>query len=304
MPYGSAMTDVWSLGILLLNMVTAQNPWKHAHPNENAFMIYQREPKAFLGRMFPISEELQASICWALELNAVKRCTVQEFCRSVLSCERLHQPCTNAVPVACDPITSNKTLQVNTQVAQQNTVTADAVSCREENNIFVKGSVSASNQRAYEWSNQIDEQGDSGFESGDTYVGRNEMPMYNKLNSNICDVNDICAIFNHYYLDDEAFEISEIVPGQQGKSLEASVNHPHIVDKSQTLISANGIKKALFAKRSPLLNQATLKSNDFCCTSITIPNKKCRRNPRHQNPSKSFWRFDAVRDLFVRRQAS
>ncbi|KAI8058102.1 hypothetical protein BDF22DRAFT_22579 [Syncephalis plumigaleata] len=307
MPYGSAMADVWSLGILLLNMVTAQNPWKHAHPNENAFMLYQHEPRSFLGKMFPITDELQASVCWALELNAAKRCTVQEFCKSVLKCERLRRPCSNAVPVVCSRITSNKTLQVNVQVAQQNnTVTADAVTCREENNdMFVKNVANVSQQYAYEWPDQIDEQGDSGFESGDTYVEKHETPVYNKQpNTNACDVNDICAIFDNYYLDGETFEMSELVPAQQGKSLEPPAHYPSVVDKPQKLFSTNRIKKTLFSKRSPLLNHTALKSNAFCCASISISSKKRRRSPRHQNSSKGFWRFDAVRDLFVRRQAS
>ncbi|RKP26051.1 kinase-like domain-containing protein, partial [Syncephalis pseudoplumigaleata] len=89
LPYGSAMTDVWSLGILLLNMVTAQNPWRQAHPREDAFMYYQHEPKTFLAKLLPISGELQACVCRALELNVAKRCSVQELCLSVIECSRL-----------------------------------------------------------------------------------------------------------------------------------------------------------------------------------------------------------------------
>ncbi|KAI9593900.1 kinase-like domain-containing protein, partial [Syncephalis fuscata] len=92
MPYNSTKTDVWSLGILLLNMVTAQNPWRQAHPREDAFAYYQREPATFLAKLLPISEALQRCVCRALELDARKRCTIRELCHAVIECEQLRRP--------------------------------------------------------------------------------------------------------------------------------------------------------------------------------------------------------------------
>ncbi|RKP10728.1 kinase-like domain-containing protein, partial [Thamnocephalis sphaerospora] len=84
--YGSGPTDVWSLGILLLNIVTAQNPWRQAHPREEAFVYYQRDPHNFLARLLPITDALQRCVCRALELSVRHRCTVQELRSAVLDC--------------------------------------------------------------------------------------------------------------------------------------------------------------------------------------------------------------------------
>jgi serine/threonine protein kinase len=40
--------DIWSLGIILLNLATGRNPWKSATPGDPTFQAYLRDPMHFL----------------------------------------------------------------------------------------------------------------------------------------------------------------------------------------------------------------------------------------------------------------
>ncbi|CAA7264385.1 unnamed protein product [Cyclocybe aegerita] len=65
-PYSPMHNDIWSLGIILLNLVTGRNPWKSATPDDLTFQAYRRDPLHFLPTVLPISDELNHILIQAL----------------------------------------------------------------------------------------------------------------------------------------------------------------------------------------------------------------------------------------------
>ncbi|KAI0071289.1 kinase-like protein, partial [Panus rudis PR-1116 ss-1] len=56
--YSPAHSDLFSLGIILLNLITGRNPWKSASPTDPTFQAYCRDPHHFLMSVLPISQEV------------------------------------------------------------------------------------------------------------------------------------------------------------------------------------------------------------------------------------------------------
>ncbi|CAL1699426.1 unnamed protein product [Somion occarium] len=60
--YSPAHSDLFSLGIILLNLITGRNPWKSASPTDPTFQAYCREPQTFLMSVLPISREVNDAL--------------------------------------------------------------------------------------------------------------------------------------------------------------------------------------------------------------------------------------------------
>ncbi|KZT70300.1 kinase-like protein [Daedalea quercina L-15889] len=55
-PFLNAVSDVWSLGVILTNMITGRNPWTIACALEDpAYVSFTRDPDDYLRRMLPMS---------------------------------------------------------------------------------------------------------------------------------------------------------------------------------------------------------------------------------------------------------
>lgn len=70
--------DVWSLGIILLNLATGRNPWKSATLSDPTFQAYLRDPYGFLPTVLPISPELNNLLVRMLEVDWRDRLTISE----------------------------------------------------------------------------------------------------------------------------------------------------------------------------------------------------------------------------------
>jgi serine/threonine protein kinase len=67
-------SDIWSLGILLLILVTGRMPWRSANvQNDKEFATYVRRPSHFLSTQFPISQELRRLLLETLSLESRER---------------------------------------------------------------------------------------------------------------------------------------------------------------------------------------------------------------------------------------
>lgn len=85
--YASAPNDVWSLGVILVNLTCGRNPWKRASFEDSTFRAYMKDPK-FLRSILPISLELDSILKRIFEFNPAKRITIQELRELILRCPR------------------------------------------------------------------------------------------------------------------------------------------------------------------------------------------------------------------------
>ncbi|OCH86763.1 kinase-like protein, partial [Obba rivulosa] len=77
--YSPLFNDVWSLGIILLNLITGRNPWKSASADDVTFQAYLKDPLHFLPTVLPISEEVNRLLVRVLEVDWRRRMTLREM---------------------------------------------------------------------------------------------------------------------------------------------------------------------------------------------------------------------------------
>lgn len=85
--YLSAPNDVWSLGVVLVNLTCGRNPWKRASTEDATFRAYLRNP-AFLSSILPLSPELDGILRRIFERDPLKRITIPELRDLILRCPR------------------------------------------------------------------------------------------------------------------------------------------------------------------------------------------------------------------------
>ncbi|KAJ5657283.1 uncharacterized protein N7484_000932 [Penicillium longicatenatum] len=83
--YASAPNDVWSLGVILVNLTCGRNPWKRASTEDSTFRAYLKDP-FFLRTILPISNEVVTILSRIFECDPEKRITVQELRQLILEC--------------------------------------------------------------------------------------------------------------------------------------------------------------------------------------------------------------------------
>jgi serine/threonine protein kinase len=76
--YDAQISDVWSLGVVLANLVTGRAPWRRADRNDACFSAFMRDPM-FLRKVMPISMELCALLVRAWDPNPSTRITIPEM---------------------------------------------------------------------------------------------------------------------------------------------------------------------------------------------------------------------------------
>ncbi|ESK84444.1 serine threonine protein kinase [Moniliophthora roreri MCA 2997] len=81
--YSPMFNDIWSLGIILLNLATGRNPWKSASMSDPTFQAYLRDPLGFLPTVLPISQELNAVLVRMLEVDWRERMTLPELRQAI-----------------------------------------------------------------------------------------------------------------------------------------------------------------------------------------------------------------------------
>ncbi|KAG2182373.1 hypothetical protein INT43_007303 [Umbelopsis isabellina] len=84
-PYKSAPNDIWSLGVILINLTAGRNPWKQANVKDETFNTYLQDPD-FLLSILPITTELNEIVKRIFCVNPEKRIRLHELRRRIASC--------------------------------------------------------------------------------------------------------------------------------------------------------------------------------------------------------------------------
>ncbi|KIK66320.1 hypothetical protein GYMLUDRAFT_157706 [Collybiopsis luxurians FD-317 M1] len=77
--YSPMHNDIWSLGIILLNLVTGRRPWESASVSDTIFESYCRDPQNFLPTVLPISYEANDILVRMLAVDYRRRMTCPEL---------------------------------------------------------------------------------------------------------------------------------------------------------------------------------------------------------------------------------
>lgn len=107
--YLSGPNDVWSLGVILVNLTCGRNPWKQASVEDSTYRAYARNPD-FLKTILPLTDELNTILGRIFEQNPDHRISLAELRNRILACRRFTVP---AVPTVVDtpPVSPEPTLE-------------------------------------------------------------------------------------------------------------------------------------------------------------------------------------------------
>lgn len=98
--YYCAPNDVWSLGVILVNLTCGRNPWKQASHEDSTYRAYTRS-QGFLKTILPLSDELNDILGRVFTRNPDQRITLPELRARVVACNRFtDQPATMPTPPA------------------------------------------------------------------------------------------------------------------------------------------------------------------------------------------------------------
>jgi serine/threonine protein kinase len=100
--YATAPNDVWSLGVMLVNLTCGRNPWKKASPEDSTFRAFLKDPD-FLSTILPISPEMNSILRRVFECDPRRRISLQELRELIVACPRLTTTYYNTLPPSPPP---------------------------------------------------------------------------------------------------------------------------------------------------------------------------------------------------------
>ena len=83
--YACAPNDVWSLGVILVNLTCGRNPWKRASADDSTFSSFLQDSE-FLKTILPLSDELDSILRRVFECDPRRRITIPELRAMILRC--------------------------------------------------------------------------------------------------------------------------------------------------------------------------------------------------------------------------
>ncbi|EMC92932.1 hypothetical protein BAUCODRAFT_266997 [Baudoinia panamericana UAMH 10762] len=96
--YASAPNDIWSLGVILVNLTCGRNPWKRAAVDDATFKAFFRD-RNFLQSILPVSDELNFILQRIFEIDPRRRITLLELRDLIIRCPRLtNHPAATSLP--------------------------------------------------------------------------------------------------------------------------------------------------------------------------------------------------------------
>ncbi|KAM4067059.1 kinase [Hirsutella rhossiliensis] len=89
--YMCAPNDVWSLGVILVNLTCGRNPWKHALFQDSTYRAYARS-RDFLKTILPLSDELNDILARIFNPSPEHRITLPELRNRIMACSSFTVP--------------------------------------------------------------------------------------------------------------------------------------------------------------------------------------------------------------------
>lgn len=90
--YSTQKNDIWSLGVILVNLTAGRNPWKQATMKNSTFATYARNPRHFFRTILPcISEELERILLRIFCLDPARRISLPELRLYIQRCQSFVQ---------------------------------------------------------------------------------------------------------------------------------------------------------------------------------------------------------------------
>ncbi|RCI03568.1 hypothetical protein CU098_005515 [Rhizopus stolonifer] len=125
--YSTEKNDIWSLGVILINLVAGRNPWKQAHMRNATFAAYVRHPRHFFRKILPcISDELENILLRIFCLNPALRISLPELRFHILRCGSFIKPNLSSAhlkpPVSIRPFIQPKAPQMHCSESTAQTV--------------------------------------------------------------------------------------------------------------------------------------------------------------------------------------
>jgi serine/threonine protein kinase len=107
--YDSAINDVWSLGVILVNLTCGRNPWKRASPEDSTFKAFLQD-RNFLKTILPLSSELDTILQRVFEINPEKRVKIPELRSMIFQCQNFTPRIRTPPPAQKEPSTDVYTI--------------------------------------------------------------------------------------------------------------------------------------------------------------------------------------------------
>ncbi|KIY47396.1 kinase-like protein, partial [Fistulina hepatica ATCC 64428] len=83
--YSPKANDIWSLGIILLNLMTGRNPWRIASASDPTFQAYLRDPYNFIPCVLPVSTQVNDLLVHMLDVDWTTRMTLPELREAIMN---------------------------------------------------------------------------------------------------------------------------------------------------------------------------------------------------------------------------